>query len=86
MSSDRVESVLYILDFVNECYDVLKYSPYEMKKALASKHWVTDGLMSEISDCFPSMGSINQSKDNERDRDVFAEKAVILFPVGRIFA
>eukprot|EP00957_Ditylum_brightwellii_P026068 1970585-Ditylum_brightwellii.AAC.1 len=57
-----------------------------MKRVLAAKQWVTDGLMSEDADCFPSSASIDQYNDNERDHDLFAEKAAILFPVGRIFA
>eukprot|EP00957_Ditylum_brightwellii_P188798 14371347-Ditylum_brightwellii.AAC.1 len=86
MSSDSVDPILYAPDFVDECCDVLKYPLLEMKKVLAAKQWVTDGLMCEITDCFPSTGIINKLNDNERDSDLFAEKAVLLFPVGRIFA
>jgi len=84
MSSERDEPVVYIPDFVEEYFDVTKYSPFETKKVLSAKQWVTDGLMKEVADCFPSSASINQYNDNERDRDLFAEKAALLFPVGRI--
>mmetsp|Transcript_34017 Transcript_34017/g.49838 ORF Transcript_34017/g.49838 Transcript_34017/m.49838 type:complete len:139 (-) Transcript_34017:244-660(-) len=85
MSSNSVEPILYIPDFVNEYCDVLKYSPLEMKNVLAAKQWATDGLMSEIAKKITCTGSINQLNDNERDCNLFAKKAAILFPVGRIF-
>ena len=86
MSSERDEPVVYIPDFVEEYFDVTKYSPFETKKVLAAKQWVTDGLMKEVDDCFPSSASINHYNDNERDCDLFAKKDALLFPVGRIFA
>eukprot|EP00957_Ditylum_brightwellii_P071483 5433433-Ditylum_brightwellii.AAC.1 len=42
--------------------------------------------MSEVADCFPSPASIDQCNDNEKDCKLFAEKAALLFPVGRTFA
>eukprot|EP00957_Ditylum_brightwellii_P085162 6476892-Ditylum_brightwellii.AAC.1 len=60
MSSERNEPVVYISDFVEEYFDVTKYPPLEIKKVLAAKQWVTDGLMSEVANCFPSSASINQ--------------------------
>eukprot|EP00957_Ditylum_brightwellii_P062725 4760242-Ditylum_brightwellii.AAC.1 len=86
MSSERDEPVVDITDFGEECFDVRKYPSLETKKVLAAKQCVTDGLMSEVADCIPSSASINQYNDNERDHDLFSEKAALLFPVGRIFA
>eukprot|EP00957_Ditylum_brightwellii_P030159 2282529-Ditylum_brightwellii.AAC.1 len=80
MSSERDEPIVYIPNFVEECFDVTKYSPFETKKVLAAKQWMTDGLMKEVAESFPSSASINQYNDNERDRNLIAEKAALLFP------
>eukprot|EP00957_Ditylum_brightwellii_P090541 6895082-Ditylum_brightwellii.AAC.1 len=80
MSSERDEPVLCIPDFVEEYFNVTKYPPLETKKVLAVKQWMTDGLMNEVVDCFPSSASNNHDNDNERDCDLFAEKAAFLFP------
>eukprot|EP00957_Ditylum_brightwellii_P073832 5610320-Ditylum_brightwellii.AAC.1 len=66
MSSERDEPIVYIPDFVKEYFDVRKYSPLETKRVLAAKQWVTDGLMSEVANCFPSSASSNQYNDNEK--------------------
>eukprot|EP00957_Ditylum_brightwellii_P001494 116249-Ditylum_brightwellii.AAC.1 len=54
MSSNRVGPVLYIPDFVNECYDALKYSPCEMKKGSLINQMRMKGIVMYLRKRLPS--------------------------------
>ena len=57
----------------------------EVRDRLQVKNWLTEGLVEEITQLFPSKDDIDPVTGT-RDQSVFSHNCLKLFPTGRIFA
>ena len=57
----------------------------DIRARLQSMNWLSADLVEEITSLFPSTAHVN-ALTGERDKDIFAEKCLLLFPKGRVFA
>ena len=79
------DEMLYIPEFRDELFESGR-NLFDAKEEYLNKNWLTQGIVEEIENQFPTGNEIDATNRNQRDYEAYLRKIALLFPVGRRFA